>query len=213
MATVTPKSSSAPAKSHHGSDSASPFDPTTGVAVIAGAAADAHQAEAQSLLRKKYKLHPGDRVDLVDCGNVLAIVPVSTNPILAARGMLKDDTSLVNALHAERRQARSCTYIVEREHGLLQAQTMIGMVEQLPIEIVEADRAHVFAAAHLKARVPISYAGASAVSLAQQRQAIVLTGEPPVCDAGIDLIASIFRIRIVQPVLILDGDKVGELFV
>ncbi len=58
-------------------------------------------------LRRKYKLHPGDSVDLVDYGNALAIVPVSTNPILEARGMLKGDTSLVDALLAERKQERS----------------------------------------------------------------------------------------------------------
>jgi len=71
-----------------------------------------------------------------------------------------------------------CIYIVERERGLLQAQTMIGMVEQLPIEIVDVDRTHVLAAAHLKAHFPISYADAFVVSLAQQRQATVLTGDP-----------------------------------
>ncbi len=71
-----------------------------------------------------------------------------------------------------------CLYIVERERGLLQAQMMIGMLDQLPIEIVEVDRTHVLAAAHLKAHYPISYADAFAVSLAQQRQATLLTGDP-----------------------------------
>lgn len=71
-----------------------------------------------------------------------------------------------------------CLYIVERERGLLQAQTMIGMIEQLPIVVVEVDRTHVLAAAHLKAHFPISYADAFAVSLTQQRQATLLTGDP-----------------------------------
>lgn len=71
-----------------------------------------------------------------------------------------------------------CIYIVERERGLPQAQAMIGMIGQLPITIVDVDRNHVLAAAHLKAHFPISYADAFAVSLAQQRQAILLTGDP-----------------------------------
>lgn len=71
-----------------------------------------------------------------------------------------------------------CLYIVERERGLLQAQTMIGMIDQLPIAVVEVDRTHVLAAAHLKAHYPISYADAFAVSLAQRRQATLLTGDP-----------------------------------
>lgn len=71
-----------------------------------------------------------------------------------------------------------CIYIVERERGLPQTQAMIGMVDQLPITIVDVDRNQVLAAAHLKAHFPISYADAFAVSLAQQRQAILLTGDP-----------------------------------
>lgn len=71
-----------------------------------------------------------------------------------------------------------CLYIVERERGLLQAQTMIGMIDQLPIAVVEVDRTHVLAAAHLKAHYPIAYADAFAVSLAQRRQATLLTGDP-----------------------------------
>lgn len=71
-----------------------------------------------------------------------------------------------------------CLYIVERERGVVQAQTMIGLVDQLPIEIVEPDRTHVFAAAHIKAQFPVSYADAFAISLAQQHQATLLTGDP-----------------------------------
>jgi AbrB family looped-hinge helix DNA binding protein len=58
-------------------------------------------------LRKKYKLHPGDSVTLVDYGDTLAIVPASTDPIQEACGMLKGDTSLVSALLEEREQERA----------------------------------------------------------------------------------------------------------
>jgi predicted nucleic acid-binding protein len=68
-------------------------------------------------------------------------------------------------------------YVVERERGLNIAQSMIATVDQLPI-IEEADRRLTFAAAHLKAHYPISYADAFAVALAQQKQATILTGDP-----------------------------------
>ena len=71
-----------------------------------------------------------------------------------------------------------CLYIVERERGLLQAQITVGIVDQLPVQVVAADRDHVFAAARLKARFPISYADAFALALAQQHQAVLLTGDP-----------------------------------
>lgn len=69
-------------------------------------------------------------------------------------------------------------YITEREQGLTQAQTVIAAVDQLPIRLVEADRALTFAAAHLKANTPIAYADAFAVALAQSRNARLVTGDP-----------------------------------
>ena len=69
-------------------------------------------------------------------------------------------------------------YISEREKGLTAAQSVIAAVNQLPIRVVEADRAMSFAAAHLKARYPIAYADGFAVALAQTKNAILLTGDP-----------------------------------
>jgi len=69
-------------------------------------------------------------------------------------------------------------YITERERGLTAAQNLIAVVDQLPITIVDADRKLTFAAAHLKAHYPIAYADAFALALAQQQQAILLTGDP-----------------------------------
>lgn len=71
-----------------------------------------------------------------------------------------------------------CLYIVEREQGLPEAQAVISAVEQLPIQIVDVDRAQVFAAAHIKASYPISYADAFATALTQEQSAILLTGDP-----------------------------------
>jgi predicted nucleic acid-binding protein len=69
-------------------------------------------------------------------------------------------------------------YITEREKGLTAAQSVIAAVDQLPITVVEADRALTFGAAHLKAQHQFAYADAFAVALAQTKNAILLTGDP-----------------------------------
>jgi predicted nucleic acid-binding protein len=88
---------------------------------------------------------------------------------------------------AQRRRARVCLpainlgevlYIVEREQGLPLAQRVLAAIEQLPVDILEATRERVFAAAHVKAHFRLSYADAFAVAAAQELGGIVLTGDP-----------------------------------
>ena len=55
-------------------------------------------------LREQYGLKKGDRVHVIDYGGVLSIVPVSTDPIKKAAGMLRGNTSLVKALMKSRRE-------------------------------------------------------------------------------------------------------------
>lgn len=69
-------------------------------------------------------------------------------------------------------------YITEREQGLEAAQQAVALIDQLPLEVVDADRARTFAAAHVKARRPLSYADAFAVALAAELEAQVVTGDP-----------------------------------
>jgi AbrB family looped-hinge helix DNA binding protein len=57
-------------------------------------------------LRKKYELHAGDQVRLVDYGGVLAIIPTMKDPVREARGLLKGQKSLTRALLAERAKER-----------------------------------------------------------------------------------------------------------
>lgn len=79
-------------------------------------------------------------------------------------------------------------YITERERGLVEAQRTLGAIDQLPLEIVAVSRTTVLAAAHIKARFPISYADAFAVATAQEHGAVVVTGDPefePLTDAGV----------------------------
>ncbi|HRA55618.1 MAG TPA: type II toxin-antitoxin system VapC family toxin [Thermoflexales bacterium] len=69
-------------------------------------------------------------------------------------------------------------YITERERGLVQAQMALNAVEQLPIQILEATRERVLAAAHIKASHASSYADAFVVAAAQEMGATILTGDP-----------------------------------
>ena len=70
-----------------------------------------------------------------------------------------------------------CLYITEREQGLQQAQRAAGIIDQLPLRVVPADRPLVFAAAHIKARYPVSYADAFSIALAKQTNGRVMTGD------------------------------------
>ncbi len=58
-------------------------------------------------MRKKYALRSGARIMLVDYGGVLTIVPVMSDPVEEAAGMLEGGPSLVKALLEERAQERA----------------------------------------------------------------------------------------------------------
>lgn len=57
-------------------------------------------------LRKKYGLHPGAEVRIVDYGGVLAIIPALSEPVKQAGGMLKPEKKLTNSLLEEHRNER-----------------------------------------------------------------------------------------------------------
>ena len=69
-------------------------------------------------------------------------------------------------------------YIVERESGIEEAEHAANIIDELPLEVVPADRTLVFAAARLKACYPISYADAFAAAVAKRYGARVMTGDP-----------------------------------
>jgi len=58
-------------------------------------------------LRKKYNLKPGKRVNVVDYGGVLAILPLMDDPIEDSTGMLEAESSLTRNLLEERSLERS----------------------------------------------------------------------------------------------------------
>lgn len=53
-------------------------------------------------IRKKYHLHPGSQVRVVDYGGVLSILPAQTDPVNSGKGLLKGKTSLLKSLQGER---------------------------------------------------------------------------------------------------------------
>ena len=68
--------------------------------------------------------------------------------------------------------------MTERRRGLEKAQDIQALIENLPIEIVDAARDLILDAAHIKANYPLSYADAFVVALAQRENGIILTGAP-----------------------------------
>lgn len=69
-------------------------------------------------------------------------------------------------------------YQFERRKGRKQVPDLLAMLDSLPLTIAEVTRARVHAAAHLKANHAISYADTFAAALAQELDAVVLTGDP-----------------------------------
>jgi ribonuclease VapC len=104
------------------------------------------------------------------------------------RSVLESAEAARHTVHLSLINLGEALYITERERGLVAAQRALAAVDQLPLEIVPVSRATVLAAAHIKARFPISYADAFAVVTAQDRGGVVMTGDPefrPLAAAGL----------------------------
>lgn len=52
--------------------------------------------------RKKYNLHAGSKVVIIDYGGVLAIVPAVSDPIKTGKGFLKGTSSMTEDLKNDR---------------------------------------------------------------------------------------------------------------
>ncbi|MBN1400325.1 MAG: AbrB/MazE/SpoVT family DNA-binding domain-containing protein [Anaerolineae bacterium] len=57
-------------------------------------------------LRDKHNLKRGSRVQVLDCGEILAIVPLPDDPVEALHGMLEGGPPLTRDLLAERERER-----------------------------------------------------------------------------------------------------------
>ena len=69
-------------------------------------------------------------------------------------------------------------YVTERKRGLHRAHEVLARVEELPIEVVDADRRQTLVAAHIKASFPIAFADCFCAALAVLREAAIVTGDP-----------------------------------
>jgi predicted nucleic acid-binding protein len=69
-------------------------------------------------------------------------------------------------------------YISLRERGSEMAEQILFLMEQLPIDIVAADREMTLEAAKLKGSHPVAYADCFAAALAIRINAKVVTGDP-----------------------------------
>jgi predicted nucleic acid-binding protein len=69
-------------------------------------------------------------------------------------------------------------YIVERKRGLPKAQETLARIDELPIDVINADRALTLAAAHIKMNCPIPYADCFAAALSKVKNASLVTGDP-----------------------------------
>jgi AbrB family looped-hinge helix DNA binding protein len=59
------------------------------------------------LFREKYGLKPGSRVQVVDYGDGISIIPLPDDPITALRGMFAQEPSLTHDLLLERQRDRT----------------------------------------------------------------------------------------------------------
>jgi ribonuclease VapC len=94
------------------------------------------------------------------------------------RSVLEDAEARRHTAYLSLINLGEAVYITERERGLVAARRALAAVDQLPLEIVGVSRGTVLAAAHIKARFPISYADAFAVVTARDRGGVVMTGDP-----------------------------------
>lgn len=120
---------------------------------------------------------PGRKVIVLDSWAVLAYLdgePAAQHVRQALRMARRKHVVVLLSLIA----FGECVYVIEREQGLQQTQRAIGIIDQLALHVMPADRPLVFEAAHVKARYPISYADAFSVALAKRHQGGVMTGDP-----------------------------------
>ena len=120
---------------------------------------------------------PGSKVIVLDTWAMMAYLhaePAAQEVRQALRRARKGEVLVLFSLI----NYGECLNIVERERGDGEAERCASIIDELAVEVVPVDRRVVFAAAHLKARYPISYADAFAAAVAKQYGGRVMTGDP-----------------------------------
>ena len=88
-------------------------------------------------------------------------------------------------------------YATERQRGVDEATSRLADVRRLPISLMAVTEDRVFAAAHIKANYPVSYADAFAIALAQELNATIVTGDPEF--RSVEKIVNILWLREITP--------------
>jgi ribonuclease VapC len=120
---------------------------------------------------------PGDRVIVLDTWAMLAYLhsePAAQEVRQALRRARRKEALVLFSII----NYGECLYVIEREHDVREVQRAIGIIDQLGLRVIPADRSMVFEAAHIKACYPISYADAFSVALARRYRGRVMTGDP-----------------------------------
>ena len=92
----------------------------------------------------------------------------------ASRGETKVSISLLNV--------GEVFYLIAKRHGAAPAERFLADLAMMPIQALLPDRRLILGAARLKSRYPISYADAFAVETAREQNAILVTGDPELCQ-------------------------------
>jgi predicted nucleic acid-binding protein len=94
------------------------------------------------------------------------------------RGILQSAQSDHRKIYMSLINVGEVLYITERKQGLRKAQAALASIYQLPVELLPVDEQIIFAAAHIKANYPVSYADSFVIATAQTLSCTVVTGDP-----------------------------------
>ena len=70
-----------------------------------------------------------------------------------------------------------CLYVTESAQGSRHSQRAAGIIDQLAVRVIPLDRSMLFAATHINATYPVSYADAFTIAVAKGAGAQVMTGD------------------------------------
>ena len=94
------------------------------------------------------------------------------------RDILKDASAGKRAVFLSVISLGEIYYIISRKRGNETAEAIIRDISQLPVELLDAAKERVLAAARVKALHPLSYADAFVVAAAEEFSATIITGDP-----------------------------------
>lgn len=114
---------------------------------------------------------------VLDSYAILAYLQAETGGA-AVRALLEAARDRQAALNLSLINMGEIYYILYRERGEAQAEAALNDLRALPLTPYPATEERIMVAARLKASFPIAYADAFAAALAQELDALLVTGDP-----------------------------------